>query len=104
MTQIKQKTPINLHYPEISCFMKENTQNFWTFELGTREGINVPLLVIVGFQQMDRQNDQNLKNDTFVRLPVMSAQCHIGTEKYTDNGTFLNYNDDDFSQGYGQIK
>ena len=32
-TQIKKKTPTNLHYPERSVFMKEvNTQNFWTFE------------------------------------------------------------------------
>ena len=43
MTQIKTKTPTNLHYPERSVFMKEvNSQNFWTFELGTQEGINVP--------------------------------------------------------------
>ena len=35
--QIRQKTPRNLHYPERSVFMKEvNTQNFWTFELGTQ--------------------------------------------------------------------
>ena len=29
--------------------------------------------------------------------------CIIGTEKYPDNGKVINY-DDDFSQGYGQIK
>ena len=44
MDQIYKKTPTNLHYPERSVFMKEvNTQNFWTFELGTQEGINVPI-------------------------------------------------------------
>ena len=81
-TQIKHKTATNLHYPEKSVFMKEvNTQNFWTFELGTQEGINIPIWVYVAFQQMDRQNDQNLNNDTFVRLPVISAQCIIGTER-----------------------
>ena len=75
MTQIKQKTPTNLHYPERSVFMKEvNTQNFWTFELGTQEGINLPIWIFVAIQQMDRQNDQDLNNDTFVRLPVISAQ------------------------------
>ena len=105
MIQIKHKTPTNLHYPERSVFMKEvNAQNFWTFELGTQEGINVPIWVYVVFQQMDRQNDQNLNNDTFVRLPVISAQVVIGTEKYPDNSVLLNYNDDDYSQGYGQIK
>ena len=104
-TQIKNKTPTNLHYPEKSVLMKEvNTQNFRTFELGTQEGVNVPIWLIVGFQQIDRQHDQNLNNDTFYRPPVTSAQCIIGTEKYPDSAFLLNYNDDDYSQGYGQIK
>ena len=85
--------------------MKEvNTQNFWTFELGTQEGINMPTCIFVGFQQNDRQNDQNLNNDSFVRLPVISAQVLIGTERYPDSGILLNYDDDDYSQGYGLIK
>ena len=85
--------------------MKEvNTQNFWTFELGTQEGVNIPTWVFVGFQQNDRQHDQNLNNDTFVRLPVISAQVIIGTERYPDSAILLNYDDDDYSQGYGQIK
>ena len=85
--------------------MKEvNTQNLWTFELGTQEGINVPIGIFVAFQQMDRQNNQDLNNDTFYRSLVTSAQCIIGTEKYPDSGSLLNYNDDDYSQGYGQIK
>ena len=47
MIQIKNKTPTNLHYPEKSVFMKEvNTQNFWTFELGTQEGVNVPIWIL----------------------------------------------------------
>ena len=105
MTQIKKNTPTLLRYIERSIFMKEiNTQNLWTFELGTREGINVPIWIFVAFQQSDRQNDQNLNNDTFYRPPVTSAQCIIGTEKYPDSGILLNYNDDDYSQGYGQIE
>ena len=105
MTQIKKNTPTLLHYPERSVFMKEvNTQNLWTFELGNQEGINIPIWIFVAFQQNDRQNDQNLNNDTFYRPLVTSAQCIIGTEKYPDSGILLNYNDDDNSQGYGQIK
>ena len=58
MTQIKQKTPTNLHYPERSVFMKEvNTESFWTFELCTQEGINVPIWIYVVLQQSDRQHD-----------------------------------------------
>ena len=105
MTQIKKNAPTLLHYPERSVFMKEvNTQNLWTFELGTQEGINVPIWIFVAFQQNDRQNDQNLNNDTFYRPLVTSAQCIIGTEKYPDSGILLTFNDDDYSQGYGQIK
>ena len=103
--QILNKTPTQIQYPERSVFMKEvNTQNFWTFELGTQEGINIPIWIFVGFQQNDRQHDQNLNNDTFVRLPVISAQVIIGTERYPDCGVLLNYDDDDCSQGYGLIE
>ena len=99
------KTPTEINYPERSVFMKEvNTQNFWTFELGTQEGINTPSWIFVAFQQNDRHHDQNLNNDTFVRLPVISAQVVIGTERYPDSAILLNYEDDDYSQGYGQIK
>ena len=45
-----------------------------------------------------------MNNDTFYRPLVTSAQCIIGTEKYPDSGVLLNYNDDDYSQGYGQIQ
>ena len=103
--EILNKTPTQIKYPEKSVFMKEvNTKNFWTFELGTQEGINIPTWIFVAFQQNDRQHDQNLNNDTFIRLPVISAQVVIGTERYPDSGILLIYDDDDYSQGYGQIK
>ena len=105
MNQIKKNSPTLLHYPERTVFMKEvNTQNLWTFELGTPEGINVPISIFVAFQQNDRQNDHNLNNDTFYRPLVTSAQCIIGTEKFADSGILLNYNDDNSSQAYGQTK
>ena len=106
--QILSKTPTELRYVERSVFMKEvNNQNLWNFELGSHENMNMPIWIIIGFQQRDgrdRQESQNLKIDTFCRLPVVSAQCIIGTEKYPDTGILLNYDDDDYSQGYHQIK
>ena len=94
------KTPTNLHYPERSVFMKEvNTQNLWTFELGTQKSINVPVWIYDCFQQNGRQHDQNLTNDTFVRLPIVSAQVINGTEKYPDSAILINYNDDNYSEG-----
>ena len=43
--------------------------------------MNVPIWIIIGFQQRDRQDSQNLNNDTFCRLPATSAQAVIGTKK-----------------------
>ena len=105
LDQIVKKMPTELLYIERSVFMKEvNTQKLRTFELGTQEGKNVSVWIIVGFQQSDRQHDQNLNNGTFYRPSVTSAQCIIGTEKYPDSAILLNYNDDDYSQGYRRIK
>ena len=99
------KTPTELRYVERSVFMKEvNKQNLWNFELGSQETMNVHIWIIIGFQQRNREDSQGLNNDTFCRLPVVSAQCIIGTEKYPDAGILLNYDDDDFAQGYSQIK
>ena len=42
-----------------------NNQNLWPFDIGPPQGINVPIFNIFGFQQRDRQNSQNRKNDTF---------------------------------------
>ena len=106
--QIKNKTLTEIKYPERSVFMKKvNTQNFWTFELGTQEGINIPIWIFrifIGFQQNDRQHDQNLNNDTSVRLPVISAQVVIGTERYPDSAILINHDDDDYCQGYGLFR
>ena len=103
--QIEDKKPTELIYVERSVFMKElSTQNLWTSELGTQEGINVPIWIFVGFQQSVRQYDQNLNNDTFYRPPVIGAQCIIGTEKYHDSAILLSYNDDYHSEVYAQIK
>ena len=103
--QILSKTPTEMRYVERSVFMQEvNNQNVCNFEIGSHENMNVPISIIIGFQQRDRQDSQNLNNDTFCRLPVVSAQCIIGVEKYPDVAILLNYDDDDYSQGYHQIK
>ena len=42
--------------------------------------------------------------DTFYTPLLTSAQCIMGTQNYPDSGILLSYNDDDYSQAYGQIK
>ena len=66
--------------------------------------MNVPIWILIGFQQRDRRNSQSLKNDSFCRLPVISAHCITGTEKCLTSGILLNYDDDDYAQSYSQIK
>ena len=74
--QILSKLPTELRYVERSVFMKEvRNQNLGNFELSSQENLNVPIRIIIGFQQKDRQDSQNLSNDTFCRLPVVSTQC-----------------------------
>ena len=58
--------------------------------------MNVPIWINIGFQQRDRQDSQNLNNDTFFRLPATSVQCLNETEKYLDAGILLNYDVDEF--------
>ena len=65
LEQIVNKKPTELRYVERSVFLKEvNSQNLWTFELGTQEGKNFPIWILVGLQQSDRQHNQYLNNDT----------------------------------------
>ena len=54
-----------LKYVERSVFSKEvKNQNQLKFELGSKERVNVPIRIFNGFQQRDRQDSQNLNNDT----------------------------------------
>ena len=59
---------------------------------------------LCSFPTKRQQHDHNLNNDTFARLPIISAQCIIGTETYAVVGISSNYDDGDYFQGYGQIK
>ena len=102
---ILEKIPTELRYNEQSVFMKEvNNQNLWNFELGSQESMNVPIRVIVRFQQRYRPDTQTLNNDAFCRLPLVSAQCIIGAEDYPDASILFNYDDDHHTQGYFQIE
>ena len=46
------KKPTELRYVQRSVFMKEvKDQNLWNFELGSQEFMNVPIWIMIGFQQ-----------------------------------------------------
>ena len=105
LNQNIKKMSTELQYPEIFVFMNEvNTQNFWCFEMRTRESIKTSIWIFVVFRQSEREHDQNLNNDARYKKPVTSAQYNIRTEKCMDNSILLNYDDDKYPQGCGLIR
>ena len=83
--------------------MKEvDNQSLWNFGLGSQKSMIVLIWINIRFQQRDRQGSQNLKNDSFFRLSVTSAQCTLGTDKYSNAGILLNFDDDNVSRRYAQ--
>ena len=74
------------------------TENFWTFELGVGDGVDIPIYVIDGFMQRDQFNQQHQNIHTFYRPGVVIAQCTFVSEKFSDAGIKCNYAFDKFSQ------
>ena len=60
--------------------------------------------MIVEFEQKDRQNSENLNNDTFCTLSVTGAQGIQGTDENPVAGISISCDDDDCFQGYGEFK
>ena len=83
---------------------KVNTRKFCNFELGTQEGINIFYMDYCRFSTKRETDLEILNNDSCYRPPVTPAQCIIATESYPHAGKLLNYDDDNYSQDYGQIK
>ena len=72
MKQTLNKTHTDPGYVERSVFLEQvNNHNLWNFELGSQENMNVPIRIIIGFQQKDRQDSQNLINDSFVDCQLL---------------------------------
>ena len=68
-----------------------------------KSGIDVPLQLVVGFQQRARLNSQELLDDSFFRHRDTFAQYVFGTEKYPDAGINSSFVDDKYCQGYDEI-
>ena len=85
--------------------MKEvNSQNLWNFAFSSQEIMKDPIWIVVGFQQKDRQDSENVNNDCFFRSPVATAQCILGEEKCLDAGISLDHDEYYYSHVYGVIK
>ena len=95
------KAATELSYFKRSPLMKDvTTENNWTFELGLRDGIDLPIYGIVGFLQRDQFNQQHQITDRFYRPSIVNAQCIIGNEKFPDAGIKCKYAIDKKSEVY----
>ena len=104
LDQILNKDPTELHYIERIVYRKDvNTNNNWTFELGS-SGESTPNFIIVGFQARNKSNSQTHDNAIFDRLPISSAVCKIGSEKYPDDEIECDYDRDKYDQAYYEIE
>ena len=70
----------------------------------SQDSMKLPIWIIIGFQQRDRQDSQNLNKHSSCRSPVTSAQGANAMDKYPDAGILLNYDADYYSQDYSQFK
>ena len=80
--------------------MKEvKTQNLKTFEIGTQEGLNVSVWILMGFQQSERPDSKLLNNGWFVlwTSSINGSMHYWNRTKHPDSGIILNGDDDDYS-------
>ena len=57
-----------------------NNQNKWTFELGSQEGLNVPVWILFGFQPSDGLNSAMENNDSFIDLQSQELKVYAVRE------------------------
>ena len=79
--QVLSKTPTDLTYIERAVSSKQvKTQNLLNFESNSQQSMKVTIKTIIGFQQRDRQDSQNLKNDTFLDYQLLVLNVSLGQE------------------------
>ena len=71
--------------------------------LDVRDGIDIPIYVIVGFMQRDDVIQQHQDNDSFRRPSAVNAQCIIGSHKFPDAEMNCNHAIDKYAQAYGKL-
>ena len=103
LDHIVSRAATELTYIRRSLYTKDVTaENNWTFELGVKSGIDVPIYLKIGFMQKDQFNQQHQNVDTLNRPNVVNAQCKIGSESHSNAGIKRNYATDKYSEAYGE--
>ena len=88
------KIPTDLYYEERTVFRRRiNNAGTWEMQLSIENGGNITSYMIMPFMENDKFDSQRHDNSVFDWLPVSSAVCRLGSERYTDN--YMNF---DFSK------
>ena len=66
-------------------------------------GIDVPIHVLVAFQNINRKGNVVQSKDFFYRHHVFSAQCNIGTESFFQIGMKGDYGNQKSCHVYGEL-
>ena len=72
-----------LYYKEGSVIRKRILNNgTWTLQLSIASGKNIPSWVVVGFVKSDKFDEKSPHDSVFDWLPVSSAVCGLGSDRY----------------------
>ena len=84
--QMLSKTPTELYYEERTVFRKRfKNAGTWELQLGIESGKNILSFVIIACMENDKFGSQTHDNSAFFWLPMSSAVCRLGSERYLDN-------------------
>ena len=97
----------NTEYSYVSrmiSYKPVNSNNNWSFEIGTESGTNIPIYVIVGFQTAARAGpDQTQNNAIFDRPDIIEASCNVGTVRYPDHEFQVDFNRNKYNEPFNEI-
>ena len=82
----KTQTHTEVYYEECTNFRRKiNNGRRWEMQLGIESGTNIPSFVIIAFMENDKFDSQRHDSFVFDWLPVSTAVCRLGSERYSDN-------------------
>ena len=99
--QIISRAPTHLSYIERSVSVKNvDAQKGWFFGLRVKSSKDVPIYVMVGFQNRDGFHKAATNTGIFYRPRFFIPQINIGKESFLEKRTNIDYAKDTVSQDY----
>ena len=95
--------PTALCFEERTVFRQRILVNgYWTFELGIESGKILSSWVIVRFADSDEFDEETRNNSAC--LPVSSAVCRLGSDRYPDNSRIFDYPRTNFYEDFYEVE